>query len=127
MKASDHTAPAGDLTRTAALECRPQKNSQVTQERLDSGDLLLSYPVAVRPWLARWLKRLGGPEPPVRVKKLQLDALGTTVWELMDGRRTVRQMIREFAAIQKLHPREAEVSITLFLRQLGRRGIIGLK
>jgi len=88
---------------------------------------VLSYPVVMRPLFAWLVRRMGAPEAPVRVKKLQLDALGTAVWELMDGRRTVRQVIHDFAGEHQLHPREAEVSVTLFLRDLGKRGIVGLQ
>lgn len=60
-------------------------------------------------------------------KKLQLDALGTEVWDLIDGRRSVRKIIQRFAETHRLHPREAEVSVTRFLRELGKRGLIGLQ
>lgn len=110
-----------------ALEYRPVKNIQVREEVLASGDLLLSYPVTMRPWFARLARRLGGPEEPVRFRKLQLDELGTAVWHLVDGNRTVRQVVQAFAREHQLHRREAEISVTQFLRTLGKRGIIGIK
>jgi hypothetical protein len=126
MKRFDRKPPSPAISREEALRCRPWKSTEVTEEHLQSGDVVLSYPVVMRPWFARLLHRMGGPEETVRIKKLQLDALGTAVWELMDGRRTVRQVIEDFAGEHQLHPREAEVSVTLFLRDLGRRGIVGL-
>jgi len=127
MKAFNKTPTDGRLTRVTALKCRPVKNVQVDEDRLDSGEVVLSYPTTMRPWFAGLVRRLGGPEAPTRMKKLQLDTLGTAVWDLMDGRRTVRQLVRDFAEAYQLHPREAEVSVTRFLRDLGKRGIIGLK
>jgi hypothetical protein len=116
-----------EYTRVGAFEYRPVKNVQVREETLDSGEVLLSYPVTMRPWFARLTRRLGGPEEPVRFRRLQLDELGTAVWHLLDGKRTVRQVIRVFSKAHQLHRREAETSVTQFLRTLGKRGIIGLK
>jgi len=53
--------------------------------------------------------------------------LGTEVWELLDGGTRVRDVIRQFAARHSLHQREAELSVTRFLRELGKRGLIGLR
>ena len=38
---------------------------------------------------------------------------------------TLEQM-KEFSRKYQLHPKEAELSVTLFIRELGKRGIIGL-
>ena len=94
---------------------------------MESGCVILSFPVVMRPWFVKVVRRLGGPEESARIRKLQLDELGTAVWDLMDGNRTVRRIISEFAGTFQLHPREAEVSVTQFLRDLGKRGLIGLK
>lgn len=128
MKPFRRRSSGGDgLSRSAALTLTPVRNTEVGQEPAPDGGVVLSYPVVMRPWFAGVVRRLGGPEAPVRTRKLQLDALGTSVWELIDGMRTVRQVVRDFADIHQIHPREAEVSVTLFLRNLGKRGIIGLK
>ena len=126
MKISKRKKTPNTPTRSDALGCRPVKSLHVSEDRLASGDVIVSYPVTLRPWFARWARRLGGPGSQTRMKKLQLDALGTAVWDLLDGRRTVRRVVRDFADEHQLHPREAEVSVTRFLRDLGRRGIIGL-
>ena len=57
------------------------------------------------------------------MKKIELDELGTEVWDLLDGRRSVRHLIKSFAGTHQLEPREAEVSVTQFIRELGRRGL----
>jgi hypothetical protein len=61
------------------------------------------------------------------LKKLHLDEMGTAVWDLMDGRRSVRRVIQGFATKYQLHLKEAEVAVTRFLRELGKRGLIGFK
>ena len=127
MKAFKIRRNSPQVTRTEALAARPQKNMLVEERRLDSGELLLTYPVQVRPWLAAAVHRLRGSLQEPSRRKLQLDALGASVWDLVDGQRSVRQIVKAFATAHRLHEQEAEVSVTTFLRQLGRRGLIGLK
>jgi hypothetical protein len=115
------------LSREDALECTPIKNDGVEESRLENGELQLSYPVTSRPWLAGLARRLGRKSYETYLKKLQLDALGTEVWELMDGATRVRDVIRQFAAKHRLQQREAELAVTRFLRELGKRGLIGLR
>ena len=113
--------------RSEALDCTPVKNNQIEESRLESGELLLSYPMITRPWLAGFFRRLGGNSERTVVKKLQLDILGTEVWELIDGDTRVRDVIRRFAGTHRLPHREAEVAVTRFLWDLGKRGLIGLR
>lgn len=116
----------GPVSRTDALKCRPVKHPRISEETLEAGVVLVSYPLRTRPWIARIARRLDpGPEKPV-IKKLQLDEMGSAAWRLIDGRRTVARIIREFRDVYQLHHKEAEVSVTLFIRELGKRGIIGL-
>ncbi|MEW6673654.1 MAG: PqqD family protein [Thermodesulfobacteriota bacterium] len=120
--------PPEKLTRTQALACIPVKGGHVQESRIESGEILLAYPDYKQPWLARLIRRLGSNENDgIRIKKLQLDALGTSVWELLDGRRSVQQVIDLFAQKYSLHPKEAEVSVSQFLRELGLRELIGLR
>ena len=81
----------------------------------------------MRPVFAGLVKRFGGPEVQTQIKKLQLDELGTSVWKLMDGKRSVRQLVEMFGGTHQLEPREAEVSVTQFIRELGRRVLIGMR
>lgn len=113
--------------RNEALECIPIKSDQIEESRMESGELLLIYPMVIRPWLAGLFKRLGGTNERTVTKKLQLDTLGTEVWELMDGDTPVRDIVRRFASTHRLNQREAEIAVTRFLRDLGKRGLIGLR
>ena len=61
------------------------------------------------------------------MRKLQLDILGTEVWDLVDGKSTVMEIIDLFAKLHQLYHKEAEISVIQFLRELGRRGIVGMK
>ena len=126
MKVFRKKAPATHLSRMQALEYTPVKSCQISELRLESGEVVIEYPLGVRPWIAAVAKRLGGPQNRKQTKKLQLDALGTSVWDLVDGKRSVRMIIQIFAKSHRLENREAEVSVTSFIRQLGQRGLLGL-
>jgi hypothetical protein len=114
------------ISRAEALNRIPVKNVQITEDRLETGEALIGYPVTIRPFFSSLVKRFGGTEEQVQTKKLQLDSLGSSVWDLLDGKRSVRQLIQIFAETHQLQPREAEVAVTQFIRELGRRGLIGL-
>ena len=99
----------------------------VLENRLDSGEMLLSYPQTLKPWFAGILRRIKKESELRHMRKLQLDILGTGVWELVDGKSTVMEIIDSFAGRHQLYHKEAEISVIQFLRELGRRGIIGMK
>ena len=115
------------ISRSEALDRIPVKNPQISENRLETGEIVINYPVTMRPLFAGLVKRFGGPEVQTQMKKLQLDELGTSVWKLMDGKRSVRQLVEMFGETHQLEPREAEVSVTQFIRELGRRGLIGMR
>jgi hypothetical protein len=99
----------------------------VKTDFLESGEVILTYPVSPKPWVSGLARRLGWSEKRYWTKKLQLDELGTTVWNLLDGEKTVYRVIREFTDKYRLLPKEAELSVSRFLMELGKRGIIGLR
>ncbi len=113
--------------RRAAFKFIPVKNSLVTEAKLESGEILIHYPVTMRPWIAGLVKRFSGAQNELQARPLQLDQLGTEVWELIDGNRSVRRIIERFAATHQLQIREAEVAVSQFIRMLGQRGVIGLR
>ncbi len=73
--------------------------------------------------LARWLTR--SAEPVLRA--YELDALGSELWSLLDGKRTVRDLIETFSERHRLNLREAEVSVLTYLQTLASRGMIVLQ
>ena len=115
------------VDRAEAFKFIPVKNIQITEERLDSGEILIHYPVTLRPWIAGIVKRFSGSNAELQSKPLQLDQLGTEVWGLIDGNRSVRRIIEIFAKTHQLQIREAEVAVSQFVRMLGQRGLIGLR
>ena len=128
MKVFKKKPVANRMTRLEALAFKPVKSQQVSETRLETGEVVIEYPLAVRPLIAAVAKRLGKSQQDlVQTKKLQLDALGTSVWDLVDGKHSVRRMINIFAETHRLERREAEVSVTQFIRELGKRGLLGLQ
>jgi hypothetical protein len=114
------------ISRAEALNYVPVKNDEIREERLESAEVIIGYPVTIRPFFSVLAKRFSGLTETVRIRKLQLDQLGTAVWDLIDGKRSVQQIIKAFAETHQLQLREAEVAVTQFIRELGRRGLIGL-
>jgi hypothetical protein len=121
------TPKAPRLTRGEALNCTPVKNEHVRESRLESGELLILYPVTMPPWTAALARWIGAGKAPPRTGKLQLDLLGSAVWSMLDGRTPLRRLVAVFAEAHQLEPKEAEVAVTQFIRELGRRGLIGLR
>ena len=115
------------LTRAESLKYVPVKNMEVSESRLDNGDVLLIYPIVMRPWIGALLRKLKRPPAECQTRKLQLDALGTSMWDLIDGKRSVQQLITTFTKMHQLHGKEAQVAVTAFLLDLGKRGLIGLR
>ena len=110
-----------------ALLCIPEKNRLVKESTLDSGDMILSYQSVYKP-LFRKIQKFVHKNPDNTFKrKIQLDHLGVDVWHLINGKKNVKAIIKEFATIHTLNYKEAEISVTLFLRSLGEKGLIGIK
>lgn len=127
MKPSENPSASDPATRSEALAYYPVKNMGVEAQRLEDGALVLTYPVVVRPWLDRLLGRFGRNSTEPMRRKVQLDDLGAQVWEWIDGARTVGEIVASFGEAHKLPHREAELSVTAFIRMLGKRGLVGLR
>jgi len=114
-------------TRKDSLLCIPEKNAGVEEVFLDTGDLVLSFPVRYKPFFMRLQRFLrSNPQKTFR-RKIQLDRLGVDVWSLLDGNRDVKAVIKAFARLHGLDEKEAEISVTHFLRSLGQKGLIRIK
>jgi hypothetical protein len=119
--------PSG-LTREQALACTPVRNNVVSWQRQETGSIQIEYTLVLKPFLQNVFKRFNrnAPQkPPTR--KLELDTFGSQVWEMLDGSSTTSQIVQRFAASHAISNQEAERSVTLFLRELGKRGLIALR
>jgi len=57
-------------------------------------------------------------------RPVNLDMVGGKVWLMSDGTNTVDDMAAALEEDHKLHRREAEVSLTEFLKMLGKRNMV---
>jgi hypothetical protein len=114
-------------TRLEALGAIPVKNRHVSEQRLESGELVIFYPVTAAGWMERLSRWLGAEAAPLRTGKLQLDLLGSSVWAMFDGQTPLRGIAAAFAREHQLELVEAEAAVSRFVRELGRRGLVGLR
>jgi hypothetical protein len=112
------------LTRTEALAAIPQRSPSANWEILKNGDILIEYPLDIKPFFIQLTSRFQKGQGQRPTKKLQLDNMGSRVWQMFDGVKEVKTIIREVSDQSGLSLQEAEISVTTFLRQLGRRGLI---
>lgn len=110
------------VDRQMVMRLRPLRNSQLTWERRESGDTLLTVPQnqkvgAVTRAMAKWLRV-------PKERHVELDEVGGYVWELCDGEHTVEAIVQQTGRHYKMNRREAEVSVTMFLQMLHERRFI---
>ncbi len=109
------------LTRDQAMSARPVRNPSLQWKENDDGNVVVILPRRddIAGKLLGWLFMVPQQKP------LELDELGTTVWMACDGLNDVGDVVEILAKKYKLNKREVEVSLTEFLRTLGKRGMIG--
>ena len=114
-------------TKQEALSCIPERNPEIEEFVPDTGGLILSFPVMYKPFFMRLQRLLRSNVQKTFRRKIQLDGLGMDVWSLLDGKRDVKAVIKDFAGLHGLNNKEAEISVTHFLRSLGQKGLIRIR
>ena len=114
------------LSREEALNCIPVKSAAIQATQTPEGMVRLRYPLVLKPWIAELAQRFSGAQYTPPSRQLELDELGSLTWDLINGKQTVRGIVRQFSGQTQVHPKEAEAAVTRFLRELGRRGIVGM-
>lgn len=108
------------LDREQALNARPVPLTVLKTEELDDGSLR----VTVRYNATRLQRFFGAPREYER--PYTLDVLGRTVYELCDGQRTVKDVIRAFAREHQVARAEAAVAITQYMKTLVGKGLVAM-
>lgn len=108
------------MSRSQALEARPIRNPALKWEELDSGEVTITLPRR-RDAVGKLLQVLFYIP---NSRPVNLDVVGANVWKLSDGEHTVNQITDALTEEHKLHRREAEVSLTEFLKTLGKRNMV---
>ncbi len=115
------------MTREQALACTPVQNNVISWEENGSGNVQIEYVLLLKPFFHSIFKRFSNESSNVPTRKIQLDELGSDVWKMIDGKRTTSEIIIEFSSLQNISTQESEQSVTTFFRELGKRGLIGLR
>ncbi|MCL5283923.1 MAG: PqqD family protein [Armatimonadetes bacterium] len=109
------------IDRNSVLYIRPIRNQLLEWERTETGETRLKVPRR-KDWIGRLISRWYSlPDSHV----VEIDEVGSFVWQLCDGNHTVEAIVRETANEYKLNRREVEISVTTFLQTLGERRFIG--
>jgi len=107
-------------TRREMLALRPIRNPNVQWDEED-GQIVLTVK-RINTWKTRLILIFTQvPES----RRIELDPLGTHVWKMLDGSTSFEKIARSLAKEFKLLPREAEMSLQQFFKELGRRGYVG--
>ncbi len=119
------------VSRAEVLAAVPIKNPLIEWERVErSGDDSNAEPTVVMK-IPRRKDKLGNLAAKIfrlpGFRKLELDEIGSDVWELCDGTRSVEVIIKALGDKYKMNRRQTEASVTAFLKMLAERRLIALK
>lgn len=104
--------------KTNLLDIIPSRCSHITTGK--EGDCtVIAFPRFRYVWMRRWLLPKG-MSPDIHVR---LDEHGAAVWELIDGRRTVRHIIEKLAAHFQQEV-DYESRVIAYMYQLQKDGLI---
>lgn len=107
--------------REAVFRLRPIRHDAIEWERDGDGGALLRIPNRddrVGKWMTFFFRM-------PQTRAVQLDEVGTFVWELCGGEHTVEEIVKKTARHYSLNRREVEVSVTTYLQMLAERRFIG--
>lgn len=97
----------------------PYRKAHILTEYED-GLVTLAYPRFSRPWMQKYL-RPKGLSTHIRVR---LEEHGSAVWELIDGARTVREIVEALATHFEAHEQHEE-RVVAYVMQLHKDGFVG--
>ena len=118
-KAAPRSGGSKAATRHELLAVRPVRNPNLEWAEED-GQVVLHIK-RVNNWKTR-LVTIFTQVPESR--RVLLDPIGTHVWLMMDGETTFETISKSLAEQFQLMPREAEISLQQFFKELGRRGYV---
>ena len=111
------------LSKAEALNAVPVPSADIRLHIGPQGLVRIRYPINLKPWLTRFLpEKMSLP-----MRTLELDSMGSFVWNHIDGKNSVQKLAEIVTGHYACHPSEAEHAVATFIRQLGRRGILGLR
>ncbi|KYH42791.1 MAG: hypothetical protein AYL33_000680 [Candidatus Bathyarchaeota archaeon B63] len=120
------------ISRSEFLKLRPLRNPIIKWEKNEKGEIKISIPMKKTGEEEKGQKRRRTRRkgffsrilPTPEERRIQLDVIGSTVWELCDGKRTTKEIIDFLCQKYKFLAREAEISLETYLNSLVKRGLI---
>lgn len=109
------------LSPEEALDAKPLRLVEAQMEPLPDGGGMLKVKVRQPAW-GRTIFRL----PEHATKTFEFDNIGVFVWECLDGKTSVQQIIKRLSKRYDLNLREAQVPTLKFLEMLIRKGLVGI-
>lgn len=109
------------LTREQAMQAWPVRNPALKVHVADDDLVTIELPRR-KDWMGGVLGFLFSVP---QAKPVQLDEVGSLVWNLCDGDHTVHDIVGALVNEYKLNRREVEVSLTQYLQTLAKRGMVG--
>ncbi len=108
------------INRVRALAAVPLLNRGLEIEKDEAGNTIIRVKVRRgRGFLSRF-------QPPVMIKTVKLDEIGTFVLDQVNEEATVLDIVNSFVARFKTNRREAELSTVDFFKSLMQKGIISM-
>lgn len=108
------------FTRDELLKSRPVRNSLIKWDKSEKDIVSLVVPQK----RTLWIKVISAIFMLPRSRVILLDDVGSYVWTLCDGHNSIDSVVRALCNRYKLTRKEAETSLLVYFRKLGRRGII---
>lgn len=120
VNSANHKTKRARPSRREVLALKPMRNPDLQWSEED-GSVVLTIPRR-NDWKTRILNIfVAVPES----RRVVLDAVGTHVWLQLDGSNSVEAIGKSLAKRYQLEPREAEISLQQYFRELSRRGYVG--
>ncbi len=114
-----------EIPRSEFLKMKPVRNPMLKWEKNERGNVVITIPLQ-RPEEAKKRRSiLSSIAQPPRERRIELDTIGSIVWELCDGERTVENIAKYLNEKYKLLLVEAETSLNAYFNQLSQRGLLG--
>ncbi|RJS83278.1 PqqD family protein [Candidatus Bathyarchaeota archaeon] len=118
------------ISRRDFLRLKPVRNPALKWKKDDEGRIRIIIPLMKpsekkKKSSSRIINILAKalPEPP-KEKYIQLDEIGSVVWELCDGENKAKDIADHLCRKYKLLPIEAEMPLSKYLNDLAKRGLI---
>lgn len=101
------------------LDVVPIRSSHIITEKESDGTVVIAFPRFKYEWMRRFLLPKGMSSD----IHVSLEEHGTAVWELIDGKSTVREIIEKLA-VHFIHEENYESRVLAYIFQLQKDGFI---